>query len=69
VLVTWDENNTHKHTYLVIGKKRPSAESVVRFIGETQPGTMTTCMQGTPIELTEFVDLQMECPIKGKARK
>jgi hypothetical protein len=69
VLVTWDENHAPKHTYLLIGKKRPNANSVVKFVGETQPGAITNCMQGTPIELTEFVDLEMECPIKDEARK
>jgi hypothetical protein len=69
VLVTWDENKAPLRSYLVIGKKRPTENSVVRFVGETQPGTMTTCMQGTPVELTEFVDLQMECPIKDEAGK
>ncbi len=69
VLVTWDENKAPLRSYLVIGKKRPTENSVVRFVGETQPGTMTTCMQGTPVELTEFVDLQVECPIKKRAEK
>ena len=69
VLVTWDENKAPLRSYLVIGKKRPTKNSVVRFVGETQPGTMTTCMQGTPVELTEFVNLQMECPIKDEAEK
>jgi hypothetical protein len=53
-----------KTSYTVIGKIRPRVGSVVKFIGTTQPGVMTTCMQGVPIQLVKFSTTTKKCPLK-----
>jgi hypothetical protein len=52
-----------KTTYMVIGKTRPKPGTVVKFTGTTKPDMMSTCMQGTPIELTKATVLKMKCPL------
>jgi hypothetical protein len=64
ILATWDEKAQAKDKFLVLGGTKLKAGTVVRFNGVTKPDAITTCMEGTPLEVRGTpVVLRMDCPL------
>ena|SRR5258708_3670640 len=57
-----------KITYDVVGSKTPKTGTVVRFSGTTEPGTVTICQQGIPVQLASFTVVRMKCPLEDKTQ-
>ena len=47
--------------------KKPSVGTAISFTGKIHAGP-TTCMQGTPVDVTKWVQLRMHCPVPASAK-
>lgn len=62
--------DTHTGTvYNLFFKDNPPAiNTAIRFTGKEHQGP-TTCMQGTPVDVTKFTVLKMHCPGASSKKK
>jgi hypothetical protein len=55
------ETKTKKTYNLFFADKKPDIDTAISFEGTVHHGP-TTCMQGTPVDVTKWTNIRLQCP-------
>jgi hypothetical protein len=65
ILVSWKDNKTYSMHFKT--PKKPALETVITI--KALKAGADICMQGQPVNVSQWTQLKMKCPIKDKDKK